>query len=504
MSTRKTIIAVVAALVLVATACTSGDDAADPVPSNDATTTTSNDATTTTSNDATTTTLPAGQAESLFEGEPIVFVNVNVLPMDSEQVLEDQAVVVLGDRILAVGSASDMEIPADAQVIDGEGGFLMPGLADMHTHLAGLRDTDPGSLLLYLAEGTTTVRSMSGVPLNGEWRSQVEEGDLIGPTILSADNIVIGGVEGLDPEVLASLPVFAPNSPEEAAAEVERQAAGWADFTKVYDGLTEEEYLAAITAGNEAGFYVASHALDEATLETIFTSGTNELAHVGELNFYYWIGFPGEPDFAMDYDAIPATAALMKENDVAIVSNLSFDEVVSELIFDTEGVLSRPEYEVVRPEMLESWRTEGRQLNQFAEQGPYRRDIEMPFFQALTGALQDAGVTITIGTDTGSLTEGSLPSQIHRELELLIESGFSTFEALTAGTKNAGTIVERMGRDGSFGTVAPGQRADLLLLSANPLEDVSHTRDRVGVMARGVWYTQADIDQMVADFLATY
>jgi hypothetical protein len=433
----------------------------------------------------------------------LAFVGVSVIPMDHEEVLENHTVVVRGDRIVAVGPADQIEVPDGARVIDGEGGFLMPGLADMHSHL-GMRDKDPAHLVLYVAEGTTTVRSMSGTPENREWRDQVEEGGLVGPAILSADRIVIGGLEGFDPAVVASAPVYLPSTPEEAAAEVRRQAAGWADLVKVYDGLTVDQYLAAITAAKEAGAYVAGHALDELPLEAILTSGLNEIAHLDELNFSHWIGFPGEPGFAFDYQAIPANAALMKENAVAIVSNLSTTEVTYELILDTEGVLSRPEYVVVRPELLETWRTEGRQLKQFAQQGPYRRDQEMPFFKALLRGLHEAGVIITIGTDTTQFVEGTVPSQIHRELELLVESGFSPFEALAAGTKSAAAIVKRMGRDDSFGIVQPGQRADLLLLRANPLESVSRTRGRIGVMARGVWRTQQLLDQMVADFVATY
>ena len=438
-----------------------------------------------------------------MEAPEVAFVNLSVVPMDAERVLEDQVLVVRNRRISKVGPAADMKIAAGARVIDGENGFLMPGLADMHVHL-DMRDSDPGQLVLYLAEGTTTVRSMNGTPQNGHWRDEIEAGELVGPTILSADKTIAGGV---DPELLAAFPfakpLFVPETPEDAAAEVRRQAAGWADFIKVYDGLTEEQYLAAISEANNTGAYVAGHALDEASLETVLGSGIDEIAHLDELNFYHWIGSPGEPDFALDYEAIPRTATLMKDNDVAIVSNLVADEVMYELIFDTEGVLSRPEYRVVRPILLEIWRTKGRQLDKFAQQGPYRRDLEMPFFKQLIRGLPEAGVTITVGTDTSPL-EGSLPSHIHRELELLVEAGLSNYQALVTGTRNAAQVVERMGHDGTFGTVAPGQRADLLLLRANPLEDVVHTRERIGVMARGVWLPQGKLDQMITNFVLSY
>ena len=135
-------------------------------------------------------------------------------------------------------------------------------------------------------------------------------------------------------------------------------------------------------------------------------------------------------------------------------------------------------------------------------QQEWRRNILQPFYNEMIRSLHAAEVPILTGTDTG--VEGGLPSQIHRDLELLVEAGLSPYEALEAGTKNAGISVERMGRDGSFGTVEVDQRADLILLEENPLENVSHTRSRVGVMARGQWFTQAELNKIVDEFVATY
>ena len=194
----------------------------------------------------------------------------------------------------------------------------------------------------------------------------------------------------------------------------------------------------------------------------------------------------------------------MVENDIPVVSNLSTDEATYQLILDTEGTLAGPEFAAYRPDLVESWKTSGRHLRQFANTGEYRRDVGQPFLMTLMTALYDADVLITVATDSGYLMpEGSLPSHIHREVELLVESGFSNYDALAAGTKNAGIVVERMGRDGNFGTIEVGQRADLILISDNPLENVSATRDRFGVMTNGRWYTQVELDQMVEEYLAS-
>ena len=126
----------------------------------------------------------------------------------------------------------------------------------------------------------------------------------------------------------------------------------------------------------------------------------------------------------------------------------------------------------------------------------------MPFFMTLTKALHDGGVPLLIGTDIA--VEGMVPAHLHRDLELLVEAGLTPYEALEAGTKNAGIAVTRMGRDGSFGTVEVGQRADLILVEGNPLESVSHTRNRIGVMVRGQWFTQAELNGLVDAYVATY
>jgi hypothetical protein len=505
------------------------------------------------------------------------FVNVNVIPMDTERVLENQTVIVEGDRITAIGPVDEVAVLAGAEIIDGQGAYLMPGLADMHMHTR--HDsvyTDPEQLLFYLQQGTTTIRVLGAAPDTYSWRGQIERGEMVGPTtymmgrvlmgnyrnemglglyitlfsvlrliaplllgvivylvfkqLRSRQNAMIGGgallLVGLvllltrTPPfmILASIfdaPfVFLPENVGQMKAELRRQQAWDVDGVKVYDGLTEEQYLAAVAEGHNQGLYVVGHMPDQIPLDVILTSGVDEIAHIDEFLQHHWIGFNhgNDPDpayaekynFPLDYEAIPQTVALVVENDIPVVSNLSTDESTYQLILDTEGTLAGPEYAAYRPDMVESWKTSGRHLTVFANTGEYRRDVGMPFLMTLMTALYDADVLITVATDSGGSTvEGSVPSHIHRELELLVEAGFSNYDALAAGTKNAGIIVERMGRDGNFGTIEVGQRADLILISDNPLENVSATRDRFGVMTNGRWYTQADLDRMLEEYLAS-
>lgn len=500
------------------------------------------------------------------------FVKVNVIPMETEAVLENQTVIVEGDRIATIGPADEVTVPAGAKMIDGHGAYLMPGLADMHTHLSF--DPDPGFMSLYLAQGVTTIRNLSGLPMHLEWRDKVASGEWLGPTIytsgpalagIPADSQWIGMLFrsavvllpillGLVIWLLAwavgkfsgqrlpikqsrrvTLPTFAvlalvglclawfnvipisvftyylaptfhivETGAEARRAVIQQKAAGY-DFIKPYDFLSEEAYTAAMAEARAQNMYAVGHIVDEIPLATTLTSGQQEIAHVDELLTFHWIGYkpPLEKfvEYEVDYAAIPKTVALTKANNVMVVSNLVVDEMVYRGLEDTAGLLARPEYAVVRPEVLQSWRTKGRFVNWQGQQA-YRRQVAQPFLAALIKALHDGGVPILIGTDIP--VEGILPYHIHRELELLVEAGLTPYEALKAGTKNAGISVARMGRDGSFGTVAVGQIADLILLEENPLESVSHTQQRLGVMVRGQWFTQAELDQRVNAFVATY
>lgn len=431
------------------------------------------------------------------------FRNVAVVPMDREVVLSDQTVIVESGRVSELGPAAQTPIPDEATVVEGTGLHLMPGLCDMHVHLV-FRDTDPAHLVLYLAEGVTTVRSLSGDHRNVEWRDRVASGDLIGPTILTSGPTITGPVDLTPPDGLPALPIAQIETVEQVVAEVHRQVDAGFDLLKVYDGLDPDVYLAAIREARSAGEYVTGHLLDGLALEDILAAGLNEIAHIDELNFRHWRGEPGDPGFKLDYAAIPETADILANHGVAVVSNLYADELMVDLIADTGAVLDRPEYRVVPTQMLDYWRTGGRQLGAFASQGPYRRELELPFFKALLAELGRKGVTVLTGTDTSFLMEGTVPAGIHREIELLVEAGFSNFAALAAATAQAASVVARMGGDHRFGTIARGNRGDLVLLDGNPLDDVAATRRRVGVMTQGRYRTQAELDRLVDELVASY
>jgi hypothetical protein len=256
------------------------------------------------------------------------------------------------------------------------------------------------------------------------------------------------------------------------------------------------------------GMYTDGHLVDApefVSLAEMVAAGQDEVAHADEFMSYLFVDFDpthdGWVEYEVDMSRIDDIAALMAENDVALTPTLITNEIVL-LGLEDIRILEGPEYRVVPPEMITEWQESGRMVN-WRGQEAYRREAWRPALMQLTKAMQDHGALVTLGTDT--TVEGIIPGHsAHQELSLLVESGLSNFEALATGTRNAAQVTGRMGVDSDWGTIIEGNRADLILLPNNPLEDVTHTQERLGVMVRGQWFTQAELDGLMDEFVATY
>lgn len=494
------------------------------------------------------------------------FVNVNLVPMDIEQVLPDHTVVIDGEEIVAVGPSAEVEVPPVAEIIQGNGAYLMPGLADMHVHLN--LDPDPDFMRLFLAQGTTTIRNLNTLPSHLQWRDEVLSGERIGPTAYISGRVIVGPPDqsivwifralvlgglfalggglwlvlwlwcrvtgdkknalhlrrALLPGTVALVTLgvgltwakviplnlytsqqfpfaYVPDTVERAQAEVRRQAEQGYDLIKVYDYMTRDQYLGVIDEARAQGIYIIGH-LDHG-IKAPLATGLKEAAHVDEFLDEHLMGESSPRAFEpipINLELIPETVATVVAHDAFVVSNLAMDAITYEYLVEGPSYFERPEYNSIRPEKIQEWLA-GRMVNWQGQQ-EWRRNSVMPFLKQMIQGLHSAGVPILTGTDTGE--QGALPEHIHRELELLVEAGFSPYEALSAATRNARLSVNRMGVDDSFGEVIVGQRADLILLESNPLENIRATRQRLGVMVRGRWFTQAELDKLVAELVDTY
>lgn len=407
----------------------------------------------------------------------VAFEHVTVLSVKRGRARTDQTVLVRGDRIVSVEPTEGSELPEDAEVIDGTGRFLMPGLADMHVHL-----NDPRDGLLYVANGVTTIRNLSGQPFHLDLEEAYARGEYIGPRLVSSG-----------PQV--RLPASA--GPDEAASVVaEHQAAGYA-CVKLYGNTSRENYEAMAEASHELGMPIVGHIPRNLTLEAIIeVGGHKEISHAEELLY----AFLNHLTVATDA-AIEQCVVLLADKGIALTATLTVYKEIAPQITDLATVLARPEVRTLPP--LARIRF-GPGFNK------YPRDFEagdvVPLQEAaskliaLTGALHRAGVPILLGTD--AMNPSVVPGfSIHDELALLVEAGFEPHEALAAGSTK---VAEYWDAEEDFGRVSAGQRADLVLLEADPFEDVAHFRETAGVMVRGRWYSRAALDAALEEQIEAY
>lgn len=441
------------------------------------------------------------------------FVDVNVVPMDAERVVEGQTVVVHGDTIVAMGPAGSVQIPEEAQIVDGTGRWLMPGLTDMHTHLgvnwaeftsqrppdAALQEMAEGQMLLYLANGVTTIFDMGrfGAPIL-RWRSEVIEGRYPGPTIYAAR--WLRGPPGT-PDGGPSYD--APTTAAAARQYVRETVDQGYHLLKLYNWPSREVVLAAMDEASALDLAIGGHFPQTLPTAEVLASGMDLVAHA---EAYLWTYFdnavhdervPDAVDMTRNADAWVTTtlgvtkweAAVWGGNQVGIAAFWALPEV--RYMHFTEVGLHREGLEGTR------WNPPG------AQPGGY--DARYQFVLRYTRALYDGGVRLLIGTDSPTVL-GAAGFSLHRELATVQdELGLSTYEVLQLATRNPGDFVEEhVPGTSRFGRVEVGRRADLLLLEANPLESLENVKRRAAVMARGRLYMEDALQAGIEELAARY
>ena len=408
----------------------------------------------------------------------VVFRNVNVISMTSPKVAERQTVVVRDGRIESVGKKG--KVPKDAKVVDGTGKFLIPGLAEMHGHIPP--PNAPGGmvedvLLLYVANGITTVRGMLGHPGQLELKAKTASGEILGP------NLYLAGPSFNGQSI---------NSVEQAVEKVKAQKAeGW-DLLKVHPGLTLAEYDAMAKTANEVGIRFAGHVPEEVGLMHAIEMGQETFDHIDGY-VEYLAGDKGPVDEKKLAEVVQKTKAAK----AWIVPTSALWEVLYSAI-PLETLRAYPELKYVPAGPVENW---SNAYKARLEQIPRETASNvMSNRRTILRALHEGGVKILMGTDAPQ--QFSVPGfSLHRELLRMRDAGMSPWDILVSGTVNVG---EYFAKKDAFGTIEAGKRADLVLLEANPLTDIANVGKISGVMVRGRWLSRADLDTQLAKIEAKY
>jgi predicted amidohydrolase len=438
---------------------------------------------------------------NLGDGQQVTsFVNVNVVPMDSERVLNGQTVIVRGGRIAEIGAAEQVKIPEGAMRIDGQGKYLMPGLVDMHVH--GFNDdekTAAKELFLYVAYGVTTVYHRSGNSKLLKLRERIKSDNIFAPTLFVSSPVIFGE---------KSLTLFGGthDTPDEARKAVVKYAQEGYDSLKVYGDWKLEPYQALVEEAAKQKIPVTGHFARNLPLE-VNLRGRTEVAH-GEEYIYTYFFKVAKGDWAKRESLIPEVAKATKEAGVAVTANLSTYKSIGLVIGDDSFKELQKKLELKyipqsNKDRLISERNGYRNRKKYKpDQAPVFAGMTV-FLKKLVKGMQDEGVKILLGTDAGFEVQAfTIPGiSAHEELRELVDAGLTPYQAILAGTRNA---AEALNSANEFGTVSVGKRADLILVDGNPLEDINRISKQSGVMIRGRWLAQAEVQKKLDEIAASF
>lgn len=214
-------------------------------------------------------------AESdVINNNTIVFKNVNIIPMNKKEILEDRSMVIKDGVIQKISRDDNLNINKEAYVIDATGKFLMPGLADMHVHIGS-----QSYLKMFLANGITIVRNMAGNKTHLMYKKKISDGEMLGPNIITTTPLLDG-----DPPVYSHAHVlFSPKSAREVVREYKEK--GY-DYIKVYENLSKEVYEAVIDEAKRQNIEVVGHVPEKVGIRNVILSGQVSIEHLD--NYYFW------------------------------------------------------------------------------------------------------------------------------------------------------------------------------------------------------------------------
>jgi imidazolonepropionase-like amidohydrolase len=415
----------------------------------------------------------------------IVIRSVNVIPMEKEEILPNQTVVIKDGKIAAIGSK--VKYGKDALVIDGNGKYLIPGLAEMHAHVPPIDDIAPMKevLFLFAANGITTIRGMLGHPKHLELRSMIKNGQVLGPRFYTTGPSFNGlGVK----------------TPETGASMVRDQKRAGYDFLKLHPGLTKENFAAIASTAKEVGIPFVGHVSFGVGVWRAIDAGYSSIDH---LDGFIEGMVPGIENmveqqaglFGMfvaeraDTTLIPKLMQGLKSKNIWVVPTQSLAERWFSPDFKAEDFTNDPESKYIKQETVNNWVESKKNLMANPQYDPSKIKDYIALRRRLIKACQQYGVGLLLGCDAPQVF--NVPgSSTHYELEYMVRSGLTPYQALRTGTVNVATYLKLP----DAGLIKQGYTADLVLIEGNPLQDIRQTRKVHGVMLNGKWLSKEYID----------
>jgi imidazolonepropionase-like amidohydrolase len=442
---------------------------------------------------------------------PLVLQHVTVIGGTGGAAKPDQTVIISGGHITAIAPAGKIKLDKAATVIDARGKFLIPGLWDMHVHLAGI-NADPAwskevLLPLLIANGITGVRDMGGdLEVLLSWKREVEAGSLLGPHFYASGPWLAAGGRKTPEQ-------FPVANAEEARGAVRDLKQRGADFIKIISLPSREAFFAVADEAKKQSISFAGHLPFEIGAVEASNAGMRSIEHflysAFALSFSSqeealrkqlveaekkgdseaWERIAHEADATFSAEKAAALFQTLKKNSTWVTPTIASLDINSH---PDSWKLDDPYLDFVPPSLAKEWRSS------FNDEQMKQRAAWLGRQAAndwkLTGQLHRAGVSLLVGSD--SLDPFVFPGDsLHRELAEFVQAGYTPLEVIQAATQGAAKFV---GRENELGTVEQGKIADLILLDANPLENISNTRKILAVIRNGQYLNRAALDALLA------
>jgi len=453
--------------------------------------------------------------ESIVHTSQLALRNVAVVDPGSGLIRNGLTVLIEGNRIVDVGPLAKVQIPRAARVIDASNKFVVPGLWDMHVHLFG-----KDYLKLFTANGVTGVRIMWGFPVFAEWRKQIEQGELIGPRLIIGSPII----DGPKPIWQGSISVASEVEGRQAVVKVKRDGA---DFVKVYSKLPRAAYFAIADEAKKQGIPFVGHVPESVSVREASMAGQRSIEHLtgflaacssreAELQEARRKAYADLPDgqslpklenlrpitrmMVDTFDANKAAAlfAVLKANDTWQCPTLT--------VLRSTAFMNDPDFR--NDTRLKYLPTQTTALWDPAKDFRFKdrtvEDIQLARIvferqEMMVGQLNKAEVPLLAGTDTPN--PFCFPGfSLHDELVLLVQAGLSPLEALRSATINPARF---LGMDKELGTIEPDKLADLVILDANPLQDIKNTQKIHAVIMNGRLLNRKQLDRLLEETEST-
>lgn len=437
----------------------------------------------------------------------LAITNVSVVTMTGNAIVRDAAVLARDGRITYVGPRSDLRVPQGARMVDGGGGYLMPGLADMHTHLFSdgeeVHDSaGPAELGVMVANGVTAARLMIGTPEQLALREGVRTGAVIGPQLWVASPQLTGR---------ASENAIVTTTDAEAREAVRRVKREGYDFVKLTLFLAPPVWEAIVDEAKRENIPVVGHVEPDVGVARAAAAG-QQLEHLDSFL---------EAALA---DSAPMTASLTQGRVFSMRNWPSLDFIDSRKIDRLAGVVARSgvyvgptqnvfitafgtgesldtirarqDYRHWPPRLREGYLRAHARYWAAANDSlktPTRRAKYVAVRNRFVKAIQDSAGKLIAGSDTPEWFH-LYGSGLHRELGALVQAGLTPYEALVTATRNPADYLDASSQ---WGTLELGKRADFVLVGGNPLDDIKNTARIRGVAIGGRWLDRPALDEMI-------